>query len=147
MNTPVTSAESAGGIAGVIARLGFAAGQVVQEFGWDDDADNDLRFALEDVVGSQLEDEDWTGGADAVLLWWREDDGDLVDALVDTVGLLGEGGFVVLLTPRTGHAGSIDAAEVREASRTAGLHDVSAVTAGPDWWATRLATRRDGPRR
>ena len=25
---------------------------------------------------------------DVVLLWWREDDGDLVDALIDATGML-----------------------------------------------------------
>ena len=39
-------------------------------------------------------------GADAVLLWWRDGDGDLGDALVDMVGVLDDGGFVVLLTPK-----------------------------------------------
>lgn len=144
---PVPPAEAEIDIRATITRLGFAPGQLVQEFGWDEDADNDVRFAVEDAVGSELEDEDWTGGADAVLLWWRLDDGDLTDALVDTVGLLEEGGFVVLLTPRPGHGGSIDPAEVREASRTAGLHDTATATAGPDWRATRLAAPRTGPRR
>lgn len=147
MNTSAFPADPDTDVQTVITRLGFAPGLVVQEFGWDEDADNDLRFAVEDTVGSELEDEDWTGGADAVLLWWRLDDGDLTDALVDTVGLLGEGGFVILLTPRPGHEGSIDPADVREASRTAGLHDAAAIVAGPDWRATRLATPRNGPRR
>ena len=32
---------------------------------------------------------------DAVLLWWRDDDGDLVDALVDSLISLGDGGVVL----------------------------------------------------
>ena len=53
---------------------------MIQEFGYDSDVDDEFRFAVEDHTGTELEDEDYTGGADAVLLWWREGDGDLVDA-------------------------------------------------------------------
>lgn len=144
---PGSPAESVTDIHAVVARLGFAQGQVVQEVGWNDDVDNDLRFAIEDVVGTELEDEDWTGGADAVLLWWRQDDGDLVDALVDTVGMLEKGGFVALVHPRIGHEGSVDPAEMQEAAAMTGLHETGALAAGPDWRASRLVAPRTGPRR
>ena len=85
---------------GVVERLGFARDQVVQEFGYDSDVDDEFRYAVEDLCGAEIEDDDYTGGADAVLLWWREGDGDLGDALVDMVGVLDDGGFVVLLTPK-----------------------------------------------
>ena len=85
-----------------LARLGFMSGQVVQEFGWDDDVDNDLRFAVEDVVGSDLADEDYGDVADAALIWWRSGDGDLVDILVDALPNLADGGFLVLLAPKAG---------------------------------------------
>ena len=54
--------ETAG--AASFSKLGFAKGQVIQEFGYDDDVDNDLRFGLEDVIGTELEDEDFNDGAD-----------------------------------------------------------------------------------
>ena len=73
---------------------------MVQEFGYDSDVDDEFRYAVEDHCGSEIEDEDYTGGADAVLLWFRDGDGDLGDALVDMVGVLDDGGFVVLLTPK-----------------------------------------------
>ncbi len=82
---PAPTRETGRCTAGV-DKLGFGAGQVVQEFGYDGDVDDDFRFAIEDACGSELEDEDYTGEVDAVLLWWRADDGDLTDALVDTVG-------------------------------------------------------------
>ena len=65
------------------ARLGFQPGQVVQEIGYDDDVDQELREAIEDVIGQELVDEDYDDVADVVVLWFRDEDGDLTDALVD----------------------------------------------------------------
>lgn len=143
MNTPAPPADQAGGE--VIARLGFRPELIVQEFGYDDDVDNDVRFAIEDACGGELEDEDYTGTADAALLWWRSDDGDLTDALVDMVSVIEDDGFVVLLTPRSGREGTVDAAEVDEAAVTAGLHASGSFSA-PAWRATRLVTPKKGKR-
>lgn len=125
-----------------VTKLGFSAEQIVQEYGWDDDVDEDLRATVESVVGSELEDEDYTGVVDAVVLWWREDDGDLTDALVDTLGTLAEGSSIVLLTPRPGRDGEVDPSEVDEAATTAGLHTSGSVMCSDRWVATRLAARR-----
>ena len=133
--------------AATLTRLGFAQGQLVQEFGWDDDVDEDLRRAVEELVGSPIEYEDWTGGAEAVLLWWRDEDGDLTDALVDLVGVLEDGGFAVLLCPRPGAGGAIDPSDIDEAATTAGLHPSGALAAGDFWRATRLLTPRGDHRR
>ena len=62
--------ETAG--AASLSKLGFAKGQIVQEFGYDDDVDDDLRFELEDAIGTELEDEDFNDGADGVLIWYRD---------------------------------------------------------------------------
>jgi len=121
-----------------VERLGFVPGQVVQEFGYDDDVDDPFRFALEDLCGTELEDEDFTGEVDAVLLWWRAEDGDLGDALVDTVGMLGDTGFVVLVTPKPGKPEEVDASEIDEAAVTAGLHAGGSTSAGDGWRATKL---------
>lgn len=126
-------------------RLGFAGGMVVQEFGYDEDVADAFRFAVEDACGSELEDEDYTGPADAVLLWWRDGDGDLTDVLVDMVTVLDDGGFVVLLTPRG--AGEVDASEVDEAAETAGLHSSGACTLDEDWRAVRLVSPKSRGRR
>ena len=83
-------------------RLGLQSGQVVQELGWDEDCDDDLRADIEDVTGSELVDAGIGEVADVVLLWWRDGDGDLVDALVDAKTDLTEGGVVWLLTPKVG---------------------------------------------
>ena len=125
-----------------VAKLGFEHDQIVQEYGWDDDVDEDLRVAIEAVVGEELEDEGYTGVVDAVIMWWRDEDGDLTDALVDTLGTLAEGSSIVLLTPRPGQEGEVDPTEVDEAATTAGLHTSGNVMCSEDWVATRLAARK-----
>ena len=62
-------------------RLGIKPGQVVQEIGYDDDCDEQLRGAITRIDGVELVDEDYDDVVDVVLLWWRDGDGDLVDAL------------------------------------------------------------------
>ena len=134
---------TAGAAAGqnVAAKLGFKPGQVVQEFGYDDDVDQGLREAIEDATGAELLDEDADEVVDAVLLWWREDDGDLVDALVDALTVLGEGGRIWLLTPKAGRGGHVEPSDIEEAAQTAGLHPTSSVSASRDWAGTRLSSR------
>lgn len=123
-------------------RLGFVAEQVVQEYGYDVDVDDDFRFAIEDVIGSELEDEDFTGAADAALLWWRSDDGDLADGLVDVIGTLADDGFVIVLTPRPGQPGSVEAVDLDEAAQTTGFHTAGRLPIGEEWTATRVLTRK-----
>ena len=65
---------------------------VVQELGWDSDTDDELRIAIEDALDSDMVDGDYGNVVDAVLLWWRNEDGDLVDGLVDSLTDLVGGG-------------------------------------------------------
>ena len=83
---------------------------MVQEFGYGDDVDEDLRAGIEDVIGGELVDEDYDDVTDGVLLWWREDDGDLTDALVDVRASLDDGGLIWLLTRKPGRDRGLDAA-------------------------------------
>ena len=126
------------------ARLGLRAGQIVQELGYDDDVDAELRDSIESLTGNELADEDFEDVVDAVLLWWRDDDGDLVDALVDALVSLGEGGVVWLLTPKAGRDGHVEPGDIGDAAPTAGLHPTSSISAGSEWSGTRLATRKSG---
>lgn len=130
--------------ASAVQRLGLEQDQVIQEFGWDEDVDEDFRAGVVDTVGSELEDEDYTGVVDHVILWWRDGDGDLADALVDTLGTLEEGGSIVLLTPAAGRPEEVDPAEVDEAATTAGLHTSGTSRCGEGWLATRLVSPRNG---
>jgi Protein of unknown function (DUF3052) len=126
-------------------RLGLRSGQVVQELGWDEDCDDDLRADIEDVTGSELVDAGIGEVADVVVLWWREGDGDLVDALVDAKTDLTEGGVVWLLTPKVGRTGYVDPSDVTDAAPTAGLATTTTVSAAADWSGVKLVAPK-GPR-
>ena len=119
-------------------RLGIKPGQVVQEIGYDDDCDDELRDAIAAGENVELVDEDYDDVVDGVLLWWRDEDGDLVDALVDAKTPLADGGYVVLLTPKAGREGHVEPSEIGEAAPTAGLSQTSSVSAARDWSGTRL---------
>jgi hypothetical protein len=111
---------------------------VVQEIGYDDDVDEALRDSVVALEGAELVDEDYDGVVDGVLMWWRDGDGDLVDALVDALAPLADGGYILLLTPKTGRSGHVEPSEIGEAAPTAGLSQTSTVSAGRNWSASRL---------
>jgi hypothetical protein len=127
-------------------RLGFKPDQVVQEFGYDHDVDHDLRAAVEVLTGHELRDEETQEVVDAALFWWRDEDGDLVDALVDAKTNLADGGVIWLLSPKSGRNGHVEPSEIEESAPTAGLHATSTISACRDWTGTRLATPRTGRR-
>ena len=124
------------------ARLGFSPGSVVQELGWDEDVDDDLRVQIEDVIDGDMVDGDYGNVVDSVVLWWRQDDGDLVDALVDSLTDLASGGAIWLLTPKVGRPNAVDAADVTEAAPVAGLSVTTTTGVSNDWTATRLVAPR-----
>jgi Protein of unknown function (DUF3052) len=117
--------------------LGIEKDQVVQELGWDEDTDDDIRVDVEDASGSELLDEDADEVVDVVLLWWRDDDGDLVDRLMDAITPLAEDGVIWVVTPKTGKPGHVQPAEIAESAPTAGLMQTSSANLG-DWIASRL---------
>lgn len=138
MSTTAGNAASADN--GPAKRFGFESGMVVQELGWDEDTDEALRADIEAIIGAPLVDDDYGDVVDAVLLWWREEDGDLVDGLVDSLTDLAEGGMIWLLTPKVGRPNYVDASDIAEAAPTAGLSTTTSLAAGPDWSATRLVS-------
>lgn len=123
-------------------RLSFTAGQIVQEIGYDTDCDADLREAVVEIIGSDLVDLDFDEVVDAALLWFREDDGDLTDALVDAISPLADQGVVWLLTPKPGREGHIEPEDITDAAQTAGLRQTSTISAGANWQGTRLVAPR-----
>lgn len=134
------TAGFAAGQRGPASRLGVQAGQVVQELGYDDDVDEQLREAVSSS-GAELVDEDYDDVVDVVLLWWRDGDGDLVDALVDALTPLSAGGVIWVLTPKAGRPGHVQASEISEAAPPAGLSQTTTISAGTDWSGVRLVPR------
>ena len=124
---------------GQAERLGIKPGQVVQEIGYDDDSDDGLRDAIVGVDGVELVGEDYDDVVDVVLMWYRDGDGDLVDSLVDALTPLADGGYIWLLTPKSGRPGHVEPSDIGEAAPTAGLSQTSSVNAARDWSGTRLA--------
>ncbi|MFJ3924203.1 DUF3052 domain-containing protein [Streptomyces sp. NPDC090022] len=121
-------------------RLGFQSEQVVQEIGYDDDVDQDFRELVEELIGNDLVDEEYDDVADAVLLWFRDEDGDLTDTLVDATELVEDSSLILLLTPKTGRPGYVEASDISEAAQTAGLSQTKSVSVGKEWNASRLMT-------
>ncbi|MEN9351902.1 MAG: hypothetical protein RL455_843, partial [Actinomycetota bacterium] len=81
---------------------------------------------------------------DAVILWWRDGDGDLVDELVDALTYLTEDGPIWLFTPKVGRTGYVEASDIQDAAPTAGMSQTTSFPAAADWTATRLVARHAG---
>ncbi|MBI3689575.1 DUF3052 domain-containing protein [Mycolicibacterium sp. ELW1] len=126
-----------GGPPSYAQKLGIQKNQVVQELGWDEDTDDDIRVDVEDASGAELLDEDADEVVDVVLLWWRDGDGDLVDRLMDAIAPLADDGIIWVVTPKTGKPGHVQPAEIAESAPTAGLMQTSSANLG-DWIASRL---------
>jgi hypothetical protein len=122
--------------------MGFEPGELVLEIGRGSDSDDGLRSAISSIVGSPLIEESTTEVVDAVIIWWREDDGDLEDELVDALTYLTETGPVWLLTPKAGRDGHVEPSDIQSAAPNAGLSQTSTMSVAPDWNATRLVARK-----
>jgi hypothetical protein len=137
----VTVSSTAGGgttQTGPAERLGFKPGMVIQELGWDNDTDDDLRVAVEDAIDADMVDGDYGNVVDTVVLWWRDDDGDLVDGLVEALTDLVGGGAIWLLTPKIGRPNAVEPADIAEAAPIAGLSQTTSASVSTDWAASRL---------
>lgn len=117
--------------------MGLAQGQLVQELGWDDDVDETLREDVMDAIDADLVEEA-DEAVDAVLLWWRESDGDVTDGLVDALPDLSPNGVIWLLTPKVGQPEHVEPSDIAEGATTAGLSLTSTVNVSKTWQAHRL---------
>lgn len=142
----VAAANQQDGADQVVGLLELTKGMLVQEVGWDSDCDEAISEAVEDAVGSDLLEEDTDEVVDAVLLWWRDGDGDLVDRLMDVVTPLSDEGYVWVLTPKTGTDGHVEPAVIAESAQTAGMLQTR-TAAIDDWAGSRLALRKNSPRK
>ena len=126
-----------------MSRLGLPQDAVVQVVGWDEDCDADF---LADVTAHVLEVvlADASEVVDGVLVWWRSDDGDLADGLLDALSMLADHGVIWLLTPRPGRGGHMPGSDMKEAVQVAGLQITSSISVGADWQAARLTAPKSG---
>ncbi len=124
--------------------MGIQSGFLVLQRGYADDSDSQLSKEVAETSGNELLDEDSREVVDAVITWWREDDGDLVDELVDCLTYLTDGGQVWLLTPKVGRDGHAEPSDIQDAAPTAGLSLTSTMQVSKDWNATRLVARKSG---
>lgn len=133
------TAESADATA-LAELLSIGQGATVMEIGYDSDTDDLVAEAVVAGSGEPMVDEDFDGVVDAIMLWWREDDGDLTDALVDAKPPLADNGVIWLLTPKFGRDGALEPADVADAASTSGLRRTTTVTL-KNWQAVRLVAR------
>lgn len=143
------TADSAEAQRSAADRLGITAGMAVSEIGRDDDVDTELADAVVERTGGELVPEGADDVVDVVLLWFREDDGDLVDALMDARTRLDNSGAIWVLTPKAGRDGHVEPSDVLDAAPTAGLTQTSTVGISKDWTAIKLVVPKGqrAPRR
>ncbi|WP_418969766.1 DUF3052 domain-containing protein [Alloscardovia omnicolens] len=120
--------------------FGFQPGDVVQEWLWDDDVDENLRATLEDYLGEELVDEEYDSGVDGVILWWRDgdDEDELADTIMDASEMLNVGSPFWVLLPKPGRPGAISSSTLQNAAKTAGMNAATPETVAPDWNGIRL---------
>jgi hypothetical protein len=118
--------------------MGLKPDQVVQQIGVDSDCDSEFISSIQNFLTTEIVDEDFNDVIDVVLLWWREGDGDLVDALVDAMTTLTDHGVIWLLTPKPGRSGHVAAEDISDAAPAAGLQATSSISAAKNWQGTRL---------
>jgi len=130
----------------VALRMGFAKGEIVLEVGYGPDCDDELRTQIKEIVGTDFLENSTNEVVDAVLLWFRQDDGDLVDELMDALTYLTETGPIWVLTPKVGRDGHVEPSDIQDAAPTCGLNQTSTLAVAKDWTATRLVARKGGKR-
>jgi hypothetical protein len=122
--------------------MGLAKGDLVLEVGFDSDCDSTLRDEIRGITGTELIENSTTDVVDAVIIWWRDGDGDLVDELMDAITYLAENGSIWVLTPKVGRDGHVEPSDIQDAAPVAGLSQTSTIALAKDWSATRLVARK-----
>ncbi len=126
--------------------MGFEAGELILEVGYGSDCDDVLRSEIASITGTQLLVGETTEVVDAVIVWWRDGDGDLVDELMDALTYLTETGPIWVLTPKLGRDGHVESSDIQDAAPIAGLSQTSTIALAQDWAGTRLVARKVGKR-
>lgn len=120
--------------------FGFHAGDIVQEWLWDDDVNDSIRTKIEDLTGEELVDEDYDSAVDGVIIWWRDGDDEdaLADTIVDAYSVIEDDGPLWILTPKPGRTGAASANVILNAAKTAGMNGATPLTVSSDWNGIRL---------
>ena len=126
--------------------MGFTADELVLELGYGSDCDENLRSSIREITGTDFLDQDSREVVDAVLIWGREGDGDLVDELMDAMTYLSESGAIWVLTPKIGRTGHVEPSDIQDGAPLAGLSQTSTMSIATDWSATRLVARKSAKR-
>ena len=126
--------------------MGFTADELVLELGYGTDCDENLRSSIREITGTDFLDQDSREVVDAVLIWWRDGDGDLVDELMDAMTYLSESGAIWVLTPKIGRSGHVEPSDIQDGAPLAGLSQTSTMSIATDWSATRLVARKSAKR-
>lgn len=126
--------------------MGFAPGELILEIGYGADSDNNLRDQIKSATTTDFLEGETSDVVDAVLLWWRDGDGDLVDELMDVMTYLTETGPIWILTPKAGRDGHVEPSDIQDAAPLAGLSQTQTISVAQDWTATRLVARKAGKR-
>jgi len=122
--------------------MGFKKGDLVLEVGTAADCDETLRGGISAITGTKFLGGKVEEVVDAVIIWWRDGDGDLVDELMDGLTYLSESGPIWVLTPKVGRDGHVEPSDIQDAAPIAGLSQTSTIAVAPDWTATRLVARK-----
>ena len=126
--------------------MGFKKGDLIVEVGRGGESDSTVRDLICSITGTDFLNGQSQEVVDAVIIWWRKGDGDLVDALMDALTYLSQSGVIWVLTPKIGRAGHVEPSDTQDAAPIAGLSQTSTLSIAPDWTATRLVARKAGKR-
>ncbi|CAN2182839.1 Protein of unknown function DUF3052 [Candidatus Nanopelagicaceae bacterium] len=129
-----------------IEGMGLEPGDLVLEIGGGSHGDPSLRTAISEITGTALIEDETDEVVDAVIIWWREGDGELEDELVDALTYLSESGSIWVLTPKAGRDGHVEPSDIQDAAPNVGLSQTSTLSVASDWTATRLVARKTAKR-
>ncbi len=127
-------------------KMGLVPGELILEIGGGSDADQSLRASIEAITGTSIIEDETNEVVDAVIIWWREGDGELEDELVDALTYLSEAGSIWVLTPKAGRDGHVEPSDIQDAAPNVGLSQTSTFAVASDWTATRLVARKTAKR-
>ncbi|SHN35903.1 DUF3052 family protein [Streptomyces yunnanensis] len=115
-----------------MAWLGFKPGDTVREIGFREGIDHEFRQIIAAVTGQALRTK-YSHSTTCTLLWFRAEDGRLINSLHDAAKQLKRGSTIVLLTPKAGQDGYVRTTYINHATEALDLVETKTVSAGEQW--------------